>query len=506
MTDDLFSIAANNPPPQKIKSDAGSNVPELSVSDLAHSLKQTLEDTYSRIRVRGELSGLKIPSSGHLYGDIKDADANINIICWRGILSKMTLKPEEGMDVLVTGKVSSYAKSSRYQIIVEKMELAGEGALLKLLEDRKKKLAEEGLFDADRKKPLPFIPQRIGVITSPTGAVIQDILHRLKDRFPRHVVVWPVKVQGDGAAEQIAKAIDGFQTLDKNKQPDLLIIARGGGSLEDLMPFNEEIVVRAISNSFIPIITAVGHETDTTLVDYVADLRAPTPTGAAEMAVPVRLNLLAQVQDNYKRLLHSSSRLTHDKKARLDTLSAQMGDPTAVLQAKAQTIDYFGDKLSAGLQSNLYEKRTLLQKLLSRWKNPLQDFQQQQQNLKFLHDKLLFGLQINITKKSSDLLYKSGQLRKPDQQFETIRKNLCLLEDRLGHSFQSGVKSKQEHLNATIRLLETLSYPSVLKRGYAIIQDLNGNIIRNSDEVGNTQEINIKLAIEDNLQAIVKKP
>ncbi len=506
MTDDLFSVAANNPSPVKTKSGAGSNVPELSVSDLAQSLKRTLEDTYARIRVRGELSGLKIPSSGHLYGDIKDADANINIICWRGTLSKMTLKPEEGMDVLITGKVSSYAKSSRYQIIVEKMELAGEGALLKLLEDRKKKLAAEGLFDASRKKILPFIPQRIGVITSPTGAVIQDILHRLKDRFPRHVLVWPVKVQGNGAAEQIAKAIDGFQRLDKHQRPDLLIVARGGGSLEDLMPFNEEVVVRAVANSSTPIITAVGHETDTTIVDYAADLRAPTPTGAAEMAVPVRLNLLAQIHDNYQRLLQASTRLTRDKKARLDTLSAQMGNPNTILENKAQTVDYLGGKLISGLQSNLYEKRTHLQKLLSHWQNPLQNFQQYRQNLKFLQDKLLSGLQINITKKSSDLHYKSSQLREPNQNFDTLKKNLGVLEKRLNHSLHSEIKSKQDRLNATFRLLETLSYPSVLKRGYAIIQDLDGNIIRNSGEVGNAQEINIKLSDDDNLQAITKKP
>ncbi len=443
MTDDLFSVAAQKPVPPK----AGSNIPELSVSDLAHSLKKTLEDTYARIVVRGELSGLKIPSSGHLYGDIKDADANINIICWRGVLSKMALKPEEGMDVLITGKVSSYAKSSRYQIIIEKMELAGEGALLKLLEDRKKKLAAEGLFDTSRKQTLPFLPQKIGVITSPTGAVIQDILHRLKDRFPRHVLVWPVKVQGDGAAEQIAKAIDGFQILDKEQKPDLLIIARGGGSLEDLMPFNEEIVVRAVANCSIPIITAVGHETDTTLVDYAADLRAPTPTGAAEMAVPVRLNLLAQIQDDYQRLLHSSTRLTQNKKARLDTLSAQMGNPSAVLQAKAQTIDYFGDKLISGLQTNLYEKRTSLQQLLSGFQNPLQNFQQRRQNLNFLQDKLLSSLKVNITKKSSDLQYYMVNLRKPSQNFDGIKQNLNALEDRLSHSFQSKIQSKHDYLN-----------------------------------------------------------
>jgi len=270
-SEDLFTVAKAQEASAEKTEQKLSNVPEMSVSDLAHSLKRTLEETYSHIRVRGELSGLKLAASGHLYGDIKDVDANINIICWRGTLSKLSLRPEEGMDVVITGRVSSYAKSSRYQIIIESIELAGEGALLKLLEERRKKLAAEGLFNAERKQKLPFLPHVIGVITSPTGAVIQDIMHRLKDRFPRHVLLWPVAVQGKGADEQIAAAINGFNTLDGSTlpRPDLLIVARGGGSLEDLMPFNEEIVVRAVANSSIPIISAVGHETDTTLVDYV---------------------------------------------------------------------------------------------------------------------------------------------------------------------------------------------------------------------------------------------
>ena len=255
-----------------------SNVPELSVSELAFSLKRTLEESFGHVRVRGELTGLKLAASGHLYGDIKDEDAVVNIVCWKGVMSKLGIKPEDGLEVICTGKVSSYPKSSRYQIIIESMELAGEGALLKMLEDRKKKLAAEGLFAAERKSPLPFLPQVIGVVTSPTGAVIRDIIHRLNDRFPRHVLVWPVPVQGDGSAEKIAAAIDGFSNMPKTggtmPRPDLLIVARGGGSLEDLMAFNEEVVVRAAANCTIPLISAVGHETDTTLIDYASDLRS----------------------------------------------------------------------------------------------------------------------------------------------------------------------------------------------------------------------------------------
>ncbi|HEY8190726.1 MAG TPA: exodeoxyribonuclease VII large subunit, partial [Micavibrio sp.] len=258
------------------------NVPELSVSELSFALKKSLEDGFSRVRVRGELSGLKIPSSGHLYADLKDAESNLNIICWRSTVARLKVRPEDGMDVVCTGKITTYPKSSRYQLIVDSIELAGEGALLKMLEDRRKKLAAEGLFDPARKKPLPFLPDIIGVVTSPTGAVIRDILHRLEDRFPRHVIVWPVMVQGPGAAEQIAAAIRGFDAMIENR-PDIIIVARGGGSLEDLMAFNEEIVVRAAADCSIPLISAVGHETDTTLIDHAADLRAPTPTGAAEM-------------------------------------------------------------------------------------------------------------------------------------------------------------------------------------------------------------------------------
>ena len=242
MTEDLFT-AANTP--------KRSNVPEMSVSELAFSLKRTLEETYGRVRVRGELSGLKLASSGHLYGDLKDEDSCINIVCWKTTVGRLSVRPQDGLDVVITGKMTSYPKNSRYQLVIESMELAGEGALLKMLEDRRKKLAAEGLFDENRKKPLPYLPQVIGVVTSPTGAVIRDIIHRISERFPRHVLVWPVAVQGAGAAEQIAAAIRGFNALDGKTlpRPDLLIVARGGGSLEDLMAFNEESVVRAATSA-----------------------------------------------------------------------------------------------------------------------------------------------------------------------------------------------------------------------------------------------------------------
>src|SRR5450432_3377897 len=268
------------------------NAPEFTVTELSSALKRTVEDAYGHVRVRGEITGFRGPhSSGHCYFALKDEGAKIEAVIWKGAFARMRIKPEEGLEVIVTGRVTTYPGQSKYQIVVETLEPAGLGALMALLDERKKKLAAEGLFDAARKQLLPFLPQVIGVVTSPTGAVIRDILHRLADRFPRHVVVWPVRVQGDGSAEQVAGAIRGFNALPAAgpiARPDLIIVARGGGSLEDLWSFNEEIVVRAAAESMIPLISAVGHETDITLIDFAADKRAPTPTAAAEMAVPVR--------------------------------------------------------------------------------------------------------------------------------------------------------------------------------------------------------------------------
>ena len=271
-----------------------------SVSEVAQAVKRTIETTFDRVRVRGEISRPNYHRSGHLYLTLKDEKAVIDAVCWRGAVSKLSLRAEEGMEVIVTGKLTTFPGGSKYQVVIEQMELAGEGALLKLLEDRRKRLMAEGLFEAERKQPLPFLPQVIGVVTSPTGAVIRDILHRFPDRFPRHVILWPVAVQGEKSAPEVAAAIAGFNAIEPGgdvPRPDVLIVGRGGGSLEDLWGFNEEAVVRAVAASRIPVISAVGHETDTTLIDFVADRRAPTPTGAAEMAVPVRADLRLGVEE-----------------------------------------------------------------------------------------------------------------------------------------------------------------------------------------------------------------
>src|ERR1700754_2664620 len=281
------------------------NAPEFTVSELSNALKRTVEDAYGRVRVRGEISGFRGPhSSGHCYFALKDENAKIAALIWKFADARMRFKPQEGLEVIAPGKLTTYPTSSKYQIVIDSLEPAGIGALMALMEERKRKLAAEGLFDEARKQLLPWLPEVIGVVTSPTGAVIRDILHRLEDRFPRRVLVWPVKVQGEGSAEQIAAAIRGFNALPEQgriPRPDVLIVARGGGSLEDLWSFNEEIVVRAAAESMIPLISAVGHETDITLIDFVADKRAPTPTAAAEMAVPVKSDLVAEVESFARR-------------------------------------------------------------------------------------------------------------------------------------------------------------------------------------------------------------
>src|SRR5262245_35496441 len=281
------------------------NLPELTVSELSNSLRRTLEDAFGYVRVRGELGNVKYHSSGHVYLDLKDDKACLGGVIFRASAQRIRVKLEAGLEVVVTGRITTYQGQSKYQIVIETLEPAGLGALMALMEERKRKLAAEGLFAAERKRPLPFLPAVIGVITSPTGAVIRDILHRLADRFPRHVLVWPVKVQGDGAAEQVAAAIRGFNAFAENgvvaRRPHLLIVARGGGSLEDLWAFNEEVVARAAAASQIPLISGVGHETDVTLIDFAADKRAPTPTAAAEMAVPVRSELIAEIDGLARR-------------------------------------------------------------------------------------------------------------------------------------------------------------------------------------------------------------
>ncbi len=337
-----------------------SNLPEYTVSELSMALKRSIEESFSHVRVRGEISGFKRVGSGHCYFALKDAEAVLDAVCWRQTAIRIPLKPEDGMEVVCTGRLTTYPGRSKYQLVIDTIELAGIGALLRILEERRQRLAAEGLFDAERKKKLPFLPEVIGIVTSPTGAVIRDILHRLADRFPRRLLLWPVAVQGEGAAAQVAAAIAGFNRLPARgpvPRPDLLIVARGGGSLEDLMPFNEEVVVRAAAASAIPLISAVGHETDTTLIDHASDRRAPTPTAAAEMAVPVRLDLLAELGGKTARLSGSLARLFSERRLHLSGLARGLPDPQNLLGAAAQRLDDRSERLRLAIDARLAAAR-----------------------------------------------------------------------------------------------------------------------------------------------------
>jgi exodeoxyribonuclease VII large subunit len=412
----------------------GGNLPVQSVGEISQALKTAVEERFSWVRVRGEISGFKCAASGHLYMTMKDTHALLDAVCWRGTANRLSIKPEDGMEIVATGRLTTYPGRSKYQIVIEYMELAGEGALLKLLEARRRKLAAEGLFDAGRKQTPPYLPTVIGVVTSPTGAVIRDILHRLADRFPCHVLIWPVLVQGDAAAAQVASAIEGFNTLAAGglvPRPDVLIVARGGGSLEDLWAFNEEIVVRAAAESTIPLISAVGHETDITLIDFAADLRAPTPTAAAELAVPVRSELIAQVMEDGARLAGAANRAIFDRRLRLDGLARGLPNPRRVLDDANQRLDDWSERLSNGLRGGLDRRRARLAELAAGSPRP----------------------QREIAHASSRLDHASSGLA------AAVRGPMRDAAARLG---QSGA------------LLESFSYQRILERGFALVADRNG--------------------------------
>ena len=333
----------------------GDNSPALTVSELSAALKRSVEDGFGHVRVRGEISGFKRVASGHCYFTLKDDAACIDAVIWRGSAGGLKFAPEDGIEVVAAGKLTTYPARSRYQIVIERLELAGQGALMALLDKRRQALAAEGLFDPAKKRPLPFAPATIGVVTSPTGAVIRDILHRLEDRFPTHVVLWPVPVQGEGAAEKIAAAVAGFNALPD--PPDLLIVARGGGSIEDLWAYNEEVVVRAVAGSAIPTISAVGHETDTTLTDFAADVRAPTPTAAAELAVPVRSELAASVRELGGRAERCARRAFDRSDEQLQALLRHWPAREALLAPQQQKLDDFAERLPRALQGRLDRAR-----------------------------------------------------------------------------------------------------------------------------------------------------
>ena len=477
----------------------GSNLPEYSVGDLARRLKRTIEDEFGFVRVRGEISQPKKHSSGHCYLRLKDDTAVIEAVCWRGTVAKLAVKPEEGLEVIVTGRMTTYPGRSQYQLIIESMELAGEGALLKMLEERKRRLAAEGLFDPDRKKPIPFLPDVIGVITSPTGAVIRDILHRLHDRFPRHVLLWPVAVQGERAAAEVTAAIEGFNRIQPGSRvprPDLLIVARGGGSLEDLMAFNEENVVRAAAASRIPLISAVGHETDTTLIDHASDRRAPTPTAAAEMAVPVRAELLAQVLDDERRLIGCANRILSERRTRVEGLARGLGDPRALLEGHAQRLDDRAERLTLAAATLLERRRTRVGELGAKLRHPREKLMQA-------------GERLTSESRALDAALRQAVMAARGQ-YERVGSRLSLgpvrirvseggrrLEDlkpRLERSYGKAVEDRAAKLAAVGQLLESYSYKGVLARGFALVEAADGKPLTSAAQATPGLEVSLVFA------------
>ena len=362
-------------------------LPEYTVSEISFEIKKCVETTFSRVRIRGEIFGAKRADSGHWYLSLKDPNAVLSAVVWKGVASKFTFKPEDGLEVIATGKITTFAGKSSYQLVIEQMEIAGTGALLKLLEERKQKFAAEGLFDQAHKKQIPFLPDVIGVVTSASGAVIRDIIHRVRDRFPSRIIVWPTPVQGEGAADKIAAAIKGFNNLAKGgtiPRPDVLIVARGGGSLEDLWPFNEEVVIRAVYDSEIPLISAVGHETDTMLIDYVSDLRAPTPTGAAEFAVPVKAEISATLQTAQSRLANGINRYFEERRNRLEGLSRGIPHLEQILAESRQKFDDRVERLELAFKNMLRNKQNQIAQISLKPYHILNIFEKKQENLKNL--------------------------------------------------------------------------------------------------------------------------
>lgn len=362
-------------------------LPEYTVSEISFEIKKCVETTFSHVRIRGEIFGAKRADSGHWYLSLKDPNAVLSAVVWKGVASKFTFKPEDGLEVIATGKITTFAGKSSYQLVIEQMEIAGTGALLKLLEERKQKFAAEGLFDQAHKKQIPFLPDIIGVVTSASGAVIRDIIHRVRDRFPSRIIVWPTPVQGEGAADKIAAAIKGFNNLAKGgtiPRPDVLIVARGGGSLEDLWPFNEEIVIRAVYDSEIPLISAVGHETDTMLIDYVSDLRAPTPTGAAEFAVPVKAEISATLQTAQSRLANGINRYFEERRNRLEGLSRGIPNLEQILAESRQKFDDRVERLELAFKNMLRNKQNQIAQISLKPYHILNIFEKKQENLKNL--------------------------------------------------------------------------------------------------------------------------
>ncbi len=468
------------------------NAPEFTVSELTGSIKKTLEGSFGRVRVRGEVGRVMIARSGHIYYDIKDDRNVISCTTWKGQVPGLGVTPEEGLEVIVTGKLSTFGPQSRYNINVDSIEVAGAGALMAMLEKRKAQLAAEGLFAPERKQPIPYLPQVIGVVTSPSGAVIRDILHRLRDRFPRKVLVWPVAVQGNNCAPEVAAAINGFNALTPGgalPRPDLLIVARGGGSIEDLWGFNEEIVARAVAASDIPLISAVGHETDTTLIDFVSDMRAPTPTAAAEMAVPVRMELLAWVEEQGARLHRSLGASVDRRKQRVRDLGRALPRKETLINAPQQRLDLWAERLPAALRTVTGRKRVKLADAALRPGVLQRGIVTQRDKLRSLADRLDPALQRRVARAHEAL--DRHKLRAPDTS--RSQEQCATLLRRLSDRANRQQEQRVARLDALDRLRETLGYKETLKRGYAVVRG-DGDVVTSVAAAKGAKALEIEFA------------
>ena len=483
------------------------NIPEWTVSELSAALRRTVEDNYGHVRVRGEISGYRGPhSSGHAYFALKDEGARIDAVVWGRTFGRMRIKPEEGLEVVATGRLTTYPGRSTYQIVIESLEPAGLGALMALLEQRKQKLAAEGLFDEARKQLLPFLPAVIGVVTSPTGAVIRDILHRLSDRFPRHVLVWPVRVQGEGAAEEIAAAIRGFNELGRGPipRPDLLVVARGGGSIEDLWSFNEEIVVRAAADSLIPLISAVGHETDVTLIDFVADRRAPTPTAAAEMAVPVRIALIERVDGLARRSLACWARANDHRRTELRAAIRALPSAEMLLALPRQRLDASADRLPRALIANAQAHHAAYTRIASRLtphalRIPIL---RNRERVLALAGRAGQCMRVHGERRRDRFAAVAARLSaglraNADAQSVRVargRERIEMLSARAARAALTLIDRRQGRLERAGQLLAALSYHGVLARGFALVRAEDGRPLRTAAAVGPAMRLDIEFA------------
>ncbi|NUS71602.1 MAG: exodeoxyribonuclease VII large subunit [Ensifer adhaerens] len=485
-------------------SDSPSNLTEYSVSELSGSIKRTVEQAFDQVRVRGEISGYRGPhSSGHAYFALKDDRARIDAVIWKGTFSRLRFRPEEGMEVIATGKVTTFPGSSKYQIVIETMEPAGAGALMALLEERKRKLAAEGLFDAGRKRQLPYMPKVIGVVTSPTGAVIRDILHRIADRFPVHVVVWPVRVQGDGSGDEVAAAIRGFNAIEPGgpiARPDVLIVARGGGSLEDLWGFNDEAVARAAAASEIPLISAVGHETDWTLIDYAADQRAPTPTGAAEMAVPVRADLEAGLSGLSARLKSAVGRQMDNRRQAVRSLARALPSLDQLLALPRRRFDEAALGLGRGLTMNTANKRRQFERVSAELRADLLKgkLSERRQRLVDAMNKADRIVERQVHRGEARVSAADAALRAlPSRLIGQIHRasdRVAGLAARSDAAVRADVRRLRSVIAAQDRILQSLSYRNVLQRGFALVRDAEGGPVRQAASVSVGMTLSLEFA------------